>query len=105
MKDFDVRVTWKGKKAKMTLREEEEEVNGYIDGKTLVLTLEVDDSEDEPSTEETFHHDDLEVDEDLVNDKVLEALAAEEDDDEDDEDEDDDEEDEGEGEEVKEKVK
>ena len=97
MKDFDIRVTWKGKKAKMTLREEEEEVNGYIDGKTHVLTLEVDDSEDEPSTEETFHHDDLEVDEDLVNDKVLEALAAEEDEDEEDEDdEEDDEEDEDE---------
>jgi hypothetical protein len=96
MKEFDVRVTWKGKKAKMTLREEEEEVNGYIDGKTLVLTLEVDDSEDEASTEETFHHDDLEVDSDLVNDKVLEALAAEEDEDEDDEDDEEDDEDEDE---------
>src|SRR4051812_37498146 len=60
MDEIEIRVVWKGKKAKMVLREEDEGISGYIDGKTRVLTLEVDDSEDEPTTTETFHHKDLE---------------------------------------------
>ncbi len=97
MDEIEIRVTWKGKKAKMVLRQEDNGINGYIAGKTRVLTLEVDDSEDEVSTTETFHHDDLECDSDEVSEAVLDALEEEEEEDEDDEeDEEDDEEDEDE---------
>ena len=100
MDDIEIRVTWKGKKAKMVLREEDDGINGYIAGKTRVLSLEVDDSEDEVTTTETFRHDDLECDSDEVSEAVIDALAEdeEEDDDEEDEDEDEDEEDEEEDE-------
>ena len=39
MDDIEIRVTWKGKKAKMVLREEDDGINGYIAGKTRVLSL------------------------------------------------------------------
>ena len=97
MDDIEIRVTWKGKKAKMVLREEDDGINGYIAGKTRVLSLEVDDSEDEVTTTETFRHDDLECDSDEVSEAVIDALAEdEEDDDEEDEDEDEDEDEEDE---------
>ncbi len=94
MDDIEIRVTWKGKKAKMVLRQEDNGINGYIAGKTRVLTLEVDDSEDEVSTTETFHHDDLECDSDEVSEAVLDALEEEEEEDEEEDDEDDEEDDE-----------
>jgi hypothetical protein len=94
MDDIEIRVTWKGKKAKMVLREEDDGINGYIAGKTRVLSLEVDDSEDEVTTTETFRHDDLECDSDEVSEAVIDALAEDEEDEEEDEDEDEDEEDE-----------
>ena len=100
MDDIEIRVTWKGKKAKMVLREEDDGINGYIGGKTRVLSLEVDDSEDEVTTTETFRHEDLECDSDEVSEAVIDALAEdEEDEDEDDGEEEEDEEDEDEDEE------
>ena len=94
MEDVEIKVTFKGKKAKMVLKEEDDGINGYV-AKTKVLTLAVDDSEDEATTSETFHHEDLDVDEDEVSEAVLEALDDADDEDEDeDEDEEDDEDDE-----------
>jgi hypothetical protein len=93
MDEIEIRVTWKGKKAKMVLRQEDEGINGYV-AKTKVLTLVVDDSEDEATTTESFHHEDLECDSDAVSEEVLEALEDEDDEDEEDEDEDEEDEDE-----------
>ena len=98
MDDIEIRVTWKGKKAKMVLREEDDGINGYIAGKTRVLSLEVDDSEDEVTTTETFRHDDLECDSDEVSEAVIDALAEDEEDEDEDEDEDEEDEEEDEDE-------
>ena len=39
MEDIECQVTWKEKSAKMVLRLEDEEVKGYVNGKTHALTL------------------------------------------------------------------
>ena len=80
--DTELEVKWKGKKATLVLREEGDEIRGYIDGKKHALTLAVD---DEDEVNEVFCHDDLEYDED-------DLIALLEGDDEEEEDEDDDEE-------------
>jgi hypothetical protein len=92
--DIEIRVTWKGKKAKMVLQEEDDEVKGYIEGRTHVLTFELDDTGAEPEVEETFHHKDLECDSDAVQKTILEALDEDDEDDEDDSDDEDEDEDE-----------
>ena len=87
MEQIECSVGWKGKNAKMVLREEDGSIVGYV-GKSHVLTLDVDDDDE---LEETFCHDDLEYDEEEVFELVASALNAGEDDE---EDEDSDEEDE-----------
>lgn len=98
MDDCELEVTWKGKKAMLVLREEGDEIKGYVEGKKHALTLAYDEDDE---LNETFCHDDLEYDEDELDDLLAEDEEGEEDEededeDEEDEDEEDDEEDEDE---------
>jgi len=80
MDDGDLEVTWKGKEASLVLREEGDEIKGYV-GKKHVLTVDVGDDDE---INEIFCHEDLEYDEE----ELAELLLEDEDEDEDDEDDD-----------------
>ena len=90
MDDCELEVTWKGKKAKLVLREEGDEIKGYVGGQKHALTLAYDEDDE---LNETFCHDDLEYDEEELEDLLADDEEGE-DEDEDEEDEDEEDEDE-----------
>ena len=85
MDDCELEVTWKGKKAKLVLREEGDEIKGYVGGQKHALTLAYDEDDE---LNETFCHDDLEYDEEELEDLLADDEEGEDEEDEDEEDED-----------------
>ena len=94
MDDDELEVMWKGREATLVLRETEDEIRGYVDGKKHALTVVI--GEDEDEVIETFCHDDLEYDEDELAELLLsEGEEGEDEGDEEDDEEDAEDEDEG----------